>query len=540
MGASGEFAGERAGLFELVGHSIDGVAFGQLTARQKVLLGAGLNYQALTNAGAVIAVEVLVNSSAHMRLASDLGELDELDATLVIGELTIRSLVPGEAPERLTRHVALPDASSSFPVAVSPTFKSRALLWAEKFFPMAADDFRQGRNTRSRANSDANAHLRERVLAREPAAEPRVSGGAPAVIVGMYWLSGGGAESWALATVERIAAQGLVPLVITDVPSAHELADHPSLTDAVVVVLDSTHHPRREDVVRSVLSSFDVRGVMIHHSNAIYELLPLIRSIDPSVWVVDALHTIEWGNGGYPMLAGMFDNLIDEHHVISEDLAGYLTDVESVSRDKIVVAPLLSIGARSASPTEKEVARSREVSTLGFVGRLSQQKRPLLFVMLIAELAKRTPKKQIRAIVHGSGPLEGDVRALASRLGVLDRITFRSPAIPTSETYHDIDVLVVSSQLEGLTLTTMEATHAGVPVLSADVGAQRYLVSDELIVSRSPRLFVAEAAALLGGMANDPHIAQRAVDEQHRKLRDLSLKEDATQWLETTVRRWAQ
>lgn len=45
-------------------------------------------------------------------------------------------------------------------------------------------------------------------------------------------------------------------------------------------------------------------------------------------------------------------------------------------------------------------------------------------------------------------------------------------SIPVSRTYADADVLLVSSVNEGITLTTIEAISAGIPVLSANVGSQ--------------------------------------------------------------------
>jgi hypothetical protein len=94
-------------------------------------------------------------------------------------------------------------------------------------------------------------------------------------------------------------------------------------------------------------------------------------------------------------------------------------------------------------------------------------------------------------------------------------------------------VLVISSDNEGLTLTSLEAERHGVLILSADVGSQRTVVAEPLLVPRPPRKFVAGAARALDVLATVPGAFLHAQREQHALVRALGQRETASSFLKT-------
>lgn len=107
-----------------------------------------------------------------------------------------------------------------------------------------------------------------------------------------------------------------------------------------------------------------------------------------------------------------------------------------------------------------------------YAGRLSAQKRPLLFVAAVAELHRRRPDLAAawRFVIYGSGPLEADVRALIAERGLGDSIELTrtpdmAPVFATSK-------LFVSTQAyENFTsLAMLEAMAAGNAIVAENVG----------------------------------------------------------------------
>jgi glycosyltransferase involved in cell wall biosynthesis len=113
---------------------------------------------------------------------------------------------------------------------------------------------------------------------------------------------------------------------------------------------------------------------------------------------------------------------------------------------------------------------------IGFVGRLSPEKDPLLFVAALEAL--RSDGVGFRAVVVGDGPLDRQVRARIADAGLQDRVL----AAPFDElghsVLHELDVYVLPSRYEVLPIGALEAMAAGVPVVARDVGAVAEAVRD--------------------------------------------------------------
>jgi glycosyltransferase involved in cell wall biosynthesis len=108
------------------------------------------------------------------------------------------------------------------------------------------------------------------------------------------------------------------------------------------------------------------------------------------------------------------------------------------------------------------VLRPRVGRTVGFLGRLSHEKAPDLFLETVRDV-------RCDARVFGDGPLAGSVRAAAAGMahvkieGWVDRET----------ALEAIDLLVLTSRREALPLACIEAGARGIPVLARDVGGVR-------------------------------------------------------------------
>ena len=106
-----------------------------------------------------------------------------------------------------------------------------------------------------------------------------------------------------------------------------------------------------------------------------------------------------------------------------------------------------------------------EASVVGMVARLDQQKGPLDFIRMAAQVARLRPRT--RFVVTGDGELAADARELARSLGVEVLFTgFRQDAARVASAF---DVFVVSSLYEGVGRSVTEAMASGRPVVATAV-----------------------------------------------------------------------
>ena len=109
-----------------------------------------------------------------------------------------------------------------------------------------------------------------------------------------------------------------------------------------------------------------------------------------------------------------------------------------------------------------------DLPRLGIVGRLVQVKRVDMFLETVASLnAQGLP---CTGVVIGTGPLEQSLKDYASQLGISHRIDFLGFTDPVHEVVRTLDVLLMTSDHEGLPMALLEALALRVPVVAHNTG----------------------------------------------------------------------
>lgn len=111
--------------------------------------------------------------------------------------------------------------------------------------------------------------------------------------------------------------------------------------------------------------------------------------------------------------------------------------------------------------------------SVAFVGRLDEQKRPLLFVDMVEELSRRGVA--MSSLVVGDGPLRAEVERRADPLGI--EILGARHDVPSLLSAADL-VVATSRPPEGLPGVLIEAGLCGVPVVTTDVPGARDVIED--------------------------------------------------------------
>jgi glycosyltransferase involved in cell wall biosynthesis len=364
--------------------------------------------------------------------------------------------------------------------------------------------------------------------------------GAPkAVIIGLHWFQLGGAELWAFETVKLVREAGFLPIVLSNKDSHHAWVTRAELDGALLIPFSEptvdSQTPGIEQLLRGLLRTFDVRGVVIHHNQWLYDRVAWIAASRPGIPIVDSTHIVEYTGGGYPLSSAIAAKSLTTHHVISPSLARWMIDVQGISPDRVVMAPL---GGLTVKPKDAVFRRRVEgdVFTIAFIGRMARQKAPEVFVAMAHRLKRQG--HTLRFILHGDGELAGWMDDIIEADGMTADIIRRTSAVPVSETLDEAHVLVVSSHNEGLTLTTLEAITHGVPVISTDVGAQRDIIPATALVPRYAHRASRQLAEAVAPLINDEDAREALWRKERKAEKKLLSQQSASSWFKEEVSSW--
>lgn len=146
---------------------------------------------------------------------------------------------------------------------------------------------------------------------------------------------------------------------------------------------------------------------------------------------------------------------------------------------------------------------------VGKIGRLFHLKGHEFLVAAAPSIAVRCP--DVRFLLVGDGLLRSKLEAELARLGLSDRFVFTGLVPPTQipELVHAMDVVVHTSQWEGLARVLPQGLIAGKPVVSYDVGGAREVVLPGETGYLLPRDAVDELADAVVTLAGDSSLRQR-------------------------------
>ena len=148
-----------------------------------------------------------------------------------------------------------------------------------------------------------------------------------------------------------------------------------------------------------------------------------------------------------------------------------------VSRERLHHVPNGVPSSRATRPPGALAASlgiPADAPLVGFVGRLSPEKGPDLFVRMAAQVAVSHPR--VAFVVIGDGPMRERLEEEARLLGMVGRLHFAGERHDVLALLPSLAALVVPSHAGGMPLALMEGMAAGVAVVATSVGGIPELV----------------------------------------------------------------
>ena len=161
-------------------------------------------------------------------------------------------------------------------------------------------------------------------------------------------------------------------------------------------------------------------------------------------------------------------------------------------------------GVDIPSPPDREQARQilglpASGPVVCFVARLTSIKRPERFVEAAARLARRHPNATF--VVAGAGPRLADLEAGAARLGA--PVRFLGWRADVEVVYAASDLVVLTSDNEGMPVSLIEAALVGRPAVATKVGSVSEVVVDG-VTGVLTRPHSTDIAAAVDRLLSDP------------------------------------
>ena len=252
------------------------------------------------------------------------------------------------------------------------------------------------------------------------------------------------------------------------------------------------------------------RGVALVHTN---DLRSHLTWAWPARWARRGFlwhsHMVLSGAVSWRLLAAAAHCIVVPSQAALDSLPGNGAAKARVVPGPFDVAPAAPDRKAARAALGSELNLPADAAVVGFVGNMTAQKRPLVFLDAAASMAARSPRR-LHFVLAGDdrGGLRADATALARERGVAAHfLGYRNPVEPVLSA---CDVLIAPGVGDSFGRTLVEAMLAETPVVAADSGGHRDILDNGAGIAVAPDDAVRFADAALQLLADPDRAATLA------------------------------
>jgi len=354
------------------------------------------------------------------------------------------------------------------------------------------------------------------------------------------WLITGGADTMTVDWFRELDGEWCEKYLVTTLFNHNNWLPKIAAAAAGVFDLPSLGCSTPVDVARFLVDFIARQQIDILHimnSELTFNALPELKKHFPALKVVAQFHCFDYLSDGhrtgYPAtMPPRYDHLIDSYNIEYPQLGDEIMELYPYINPEKFKVIHGSVDSAAFDPKIKntglEIAAKRreDVLNLLFIGRLDRQKQPLRLLQ-IADMLRSAGVAFIMHVI-GDGSLESQKPEFLAELKKLELQDFvcwygEQPLESLVEWYRVADIMLLTSDWEGVPMVLYQAMAMQVVPVVANVGGCAELVSSEsgyLITDReNPGEYIEAIKAL-----SDHKIRQRmAQNARKRMLKEFSL-----------------
>jgi len=234
----------------------------------------------------------------------------------------------------------------------------------------------------------------------------------------------------------------------------------------------------REAYILKFIKTHCPDKIVISGTEHIYNLLPKIKQIFPNIPLINQLHNDS--PLGFINHTNKYKKYIDLHIGISKVISNRLINDLKIPRNRVVTISN-TVDTTKFNPVKyskvdayKKFNLPNNKNIYLWLGRLSDEKDPLKFIKLAKLLST---DKSNYFVMAGDGPLK---KRVLDRSRDLTNFAYLGQIEEVPLLLKISNVLVMTSKIEGMPMTALEALSMGVPVVTTDVGSMRKIIINDV------------------------------------------------------------
>ncbi len=326
-----------------------------------------------------------------------------------------------------------------------------------------------------------------------------------------------------------------------------------SFSGAIFLPDRGNQDPKKEEetyqFLRNTICYLNIDLLFISDAPGVFfKSIPKIKSEFLNLKIVDLLHAEDFG--GLQTQHLWLTSYLDWRVCISDSLKKILISTYAANK----VDPYFSSKTSAihngldldflnpSNSTQKKFYKDHNLNdslkVISFIGRLSDEKRPSIFVDIANELIQKRGRKDLKFVIAGDGKererIEKHIKSYQLEnsfilLGAVEKQTIK-------ELLSDSFAVLIVSYMEGISLVAGEALAMNVPVISTDVGAMTEIIdhgTNGYLVALGPNISF-EMSDIVTQLLDSPLEYQRIVNETRSSvMKNFSLARMIDKYQET-------